>query len=273
VVAGSVAAVLLASLTSAAQASPVSTRTSTMFVVHDPAIDEDSALAQAGDFLVTTNDAGDAARVFTINHNGRTVGVTHWAKSQTDCEAVAPIDATHVWVGDIGDNYRVRSSIVISKVRVGRGNRTVRPPQYHLVYPDGAHNAETLIRDPATGRLYIATKDPAGGTLYEVPENLSSTEPNLLTPIAPVLPTATDGAFFASGNYVAIRGYTSGELYAWPTMTPVGSFRLPAQRQGEGLATTTGGSVLLSSEFVRQPVLRYRLPARLRRILKTAPAA
>lgn len=266
------ATLLVGSLTPVAQASTVSARTTTVFVVHDPDIDEDSALVQAGRFFVTTNDNGDAARVFVLNASGRTVGVTYWAHRQVDCEAIAPIDAHHVWIGDIGDNDSRRRSIVVAKVPVGRGTRTVRSHKYHLVYPDGPHNAETLMRDPVTGVLYVVTKSPSGGTLYQVPKPLSRTGTNLLTPLASVpLPTATDGAFFGSGNYLVVRDYSRAVLYAWPAMAEVGSFRLPSQRQGEGLATDRGGSVFLSSEGVRQPVLHYRLPAKLRRILKTAP--
>ncbi|MGC4110890.1 MAG: hypothetical protein QM747_10795 [Nocardioides sp.] len=267
-----VAALFVGSLTPGAEASSPAARTTTVFVVHDRAITEDSGLAQAGRFFVTTNDNGSSATVYTLNQRGRTVGTTNWARRQHDCEAIAPINAGHVWIGDIGDNDAVRSSILVSKVPVGRGDRTVRPKKYHLVYPDGPHNAETLLRDPTTGALYIVTKSPTGGTLYAVPKPLSAAHANQLVPIAPVpLAKATDGAFFASGNYLVIRDYDRALLYAWPSMTQMGTFRLPTQPQGEGLATDTGGSVFLSTEGVRQPVLHYRLPAKLRRILKTPP--
>jgi hypothetical protein len=264
------------SLTPVAQASSVVHRTTTAFVVHDPVIDEDSALVQAGTFFVTTNDSGNSADVYTLNQHGRTVGDTHWAKSQIDCEAIAPVGAHNVWVADIGDNHSTRASVSIAKVPVGRGDRDVRPPQYVLAYPDGAHNAETLVRDPNTGRLYIATKDVAGGALYRVPRPLSADQPNTLKLVPSpdgILHTATDGAFFRSGHYLVIRNYNEGELYAWPSMRSVGTFKLPVQKQGEGLASATGGSVFLSSEGVRQPVLHYRLAARFRRVLKTTPPA
>jgi hypothetical protein len=264
------------SLTPTAQASSVAHRTTTVFVVHDRTIDEDSALVQAGRFFVTTNDSGNSADVYTLNQHGRTVGDTHWANSQIDCEAIAPIGPHNVWVADIGDNHSTRPSVSIAKVPVGRGDRDVRPPRYVLVYPDGAHNAETMVRDPDTGRLYIATKDVAGGALYRVPRPLSADQPNTLRRVATpdgILHTATDGAFFASGNYLVIRNYNQGELYAWPSMRSVGTFKLPPQQQGEGLASDTGGSVFLSSEGVRQPVLHYRLSAQFRRVLKTTPPA
>ena len=133
------------------------------------------------------------------------------------------------------------------------------------------------MRDPDTGRLYIVTKDVAGGALYAVPQALSAGHTNTLRHLSRgaggILHTATDGAFFDSGNYLVIRNYNEGALYAWPSMRQVGTFKLPVQQQGEGLASDTGGSVFLSSEGVHQPVLHYRLPLRLRRVLKTTPAA
>lgn len=268
-------AMLPGTLTPVAQASSMASRTTIVFVVHDPVIDEDSALVQAGTYFVTTNDSGNPADVYTLNQHGRTVGDTHWATRQIDCEALAPIGPHRVWVGDIGDNHSSRASISISKVPVGRGDRTVNATKYTLVYPDGAHNAETLLRNPITGRLYIVTKDVAGGALYRVPRPLSATQPNTLhlvpTPAA-LLHTATDGAFFASGNYLVLRNYNAAALYAWPSMRSVATFKLPPEHFGEGLAADTG-AVFMSGEGIRQPVLHYRLNAGLRRLLKTTPAA
>jgi hypothetical protein len=47
----------------------------------------------------------------------------------------------------------------------------------------------------------------------------------------------------------------------------VGSFDLPAQRQGEGIAVAADGSVYLSSEGPRSPVLRVTLPPELRQVV------
>jgi hypothetical protein len=256
-------------VTPSAQASPVRDRTSTAFVVRDRAIDENSALAfWRHRLLVTTNDSGDTGRLFLLGRSGRTVGVTRWMRHPVDCEALAPgKDPRHVWVGDIGDNAASRPFIRIAQVPVSRGHRTVHVAKYRLVYPDGAHNAETLLRNPATGRLYVATKEYPGGHLYAVPRKLSHRHPNVLKRIAPVLATATDGSFLPGGHFLVIRNYTRAAVYTWPSMRQVGALRLPAERQGEGLATDSKGSVLLSSEGVDQPVLRLRLPARVRTVV------
>jgi hypothetical protein len=263
---------LVVTLAPVAHAATAEQRTRQLFVVHDPDIDEDSALVHAGSRFVTTNDNGDKARVFLVGPNGHTVGMTYWAKRQSDCEAVAPIDSDHVWIGDIGDNFGDRSSITIAEVPVAKGTTTVHVRKYHLAYPTGPANAETLMRNPVTGRLYIATKNPAGGELYAVPRDLQTGVVNELRPLHAVLPTATDGSFFPGGNYLAIRNYKSAVVYTWPAMTPVGTFRLPVQQQGEGLAASGDGAVDLSSEGKFQPVLHLRLPARLRNTIEAGPS-
>jgi hypothetical protein len=257
-------ATVAATLSPAHAISSPEARTSMMFVVRSPVISEDSALAHWRSLFVTTNDSGDTGRVFTLGRAGRTVGVTRWAKHPRDCEALAPAGPGHVWVGDIGDNFLRRSTISVSKVPVGRGHRKVHVAKYRLAYPDGAHNAETLVRDPRTGQLYVASKDPAGGTLYAVPKRLSRKHVNHLRPVAPMLALATDGAFFPGGRYLVIRNYSRAAVYDWPKMSRVGSFRLPRQHQGEGLTTGPGGVVYLSGEGTSQPVLRLRLPPWLR---------
>jgi hypothetical protein len=239
---------------------------------HDPAIVEASALVVSDGLFETTNDSGDTGRVFTVDRAGNTVGVTHWSADPTDCEALAPAGPGHVWVGDIGDNLGNRSSVTITRVPVGRGERTVSPTSYRLTYPDGPTDAETLVRNPVTGRLYLASKNVFGGTLYAVPRHLSADGTNPLRRVGGVLPIATDGSFFPDGRHLVIRDYTSAVVYAWPSLRPVGSFDLPAQQQGEGIAVAADGSVYLSSEGQRSPVLEMALPRSLRQAL-SAPSA
>ncbi len=237
----------------------------------DPAIVESSGLVVVDGAFVTTNDSGDTGRVFTVDPaTGRTTGVTHWADDPTDTEALAPAGHHAVWIGDIGDNSASRDTVQVARVPVGPGERTVHPQVYDLAYPERAHNAETLLRDPTTGRLYLATKDVFGGELYAVPERLDPTRTNRLRPVAPVLPIATDGAFFPDGRHVILRDYGRAVVYSFPAMVEVGSFALPDQDQGEGLAVDGSDRVFVSSEGQAEPVMQVRLPADVRSALGLA---
>ena len=244
-----------------AAAAPVD-RSQVVFSFKDRDIIESSGLAVADGLVVTTNDSGDTGRVFTVDPaTGKTVGVTGWAEDPQDVEALAPLDDNEVWVGDIGDNSESRDTIQVAPVPVGPGNDGIDGPIYDLAYPDGPHDAETLMTDPTTGRLYVATKGVLGGTLYAVPADLSRDRVNQLRPVGDVLPIATDGTFLPDGKHLVIRNYSVAAVYAFPSLDKVDQFQLPDQPQGEGLAVDSDGSLLLSSEGLHSEVLRVPLPS------------
>ena len=232
------------------------------FRFQDRAITESSGLVIQGELAYTTNDSGDSGRIFAVDvHTGETVGVTVWADDPTDVEALAPAGPGAVWVADIGDNAAERGAIEVTRVPVGRGEHRVDVETYELTYPGGPVDAETLLADPATGRLYVVTKQVWGGSVLAAPAELSPDGENLLTPVGTATGIATDGAFFPDGQHVLIRSYGDAVVYAWPALTRVASFALPDQEQGEGLAIGADDSLWLSSEGVRAPVLHLPLPA------------
>jgi hypothetical protein len=237
----------------------------------DPQITEASGLVVRDGLVVTVNDSGDTARVFTVDPStGRTVGVTSWDAEPVDDEALAPAGPGKVWVGDIGDNDAVRPSVTVTRVPVGRGDRDVAGASYELVYPDGAVDAETLLADPTTGRLYLVSKEVFGGTVYAAPEQLDPDGPNRLRPVGRALGIATDGAFLPDGEHVVVRDYRQAAFYTWPGLDLVGEVDLPAERQGEAIAVDEEYSIHVTSEGIEAPVLRVDLPTRLAR--RVAPA-
>ena len=221
----------------------------------DPAIVESSGLVVRDGLFVTTNDSGDSGRIFTVDASGATVGVTSWPTAPTDVEALAPAAGRYVWVGDIGDNTASRASVTVMRVPFGTGDRTVTPPAYSLVYPDGAHDAETLLAAP-DGRLLVVSKNLFGGAVYAAPRHLSASEPNELTRVTRTMGFVTDGAFFPDGRQYVLRDYRTAAVYTYPGNERVASFRLPDQQQGEGIAVDEGGWVHVSSEGVHSKVLR-----------------
>jgi hypothetical protein len=228
----------------------------------DPEITESSGLVVDGEIAYTVNDSGDSGRVFAVDlRTGETVRVTRWSPEPTDVEALAPAGPDSLWVGDIGDNRAVRESIQLYEVpRDAPGVQASFVQPVELVYPDGPHDAETLMAGP-DGRLYIATKGVLGGTLYVTPEPLRTDRPNVLEAVGPVLAIATDGAFLPDGEHLVIRNYTSAVVYDFPSMQRAASFPLPSQEQGEGIAPYGADRLLLSSEGVGAELLSVPLPA------------
>jgi hypothetical protein len=242
----------------------------------DPQITEASGLVVRDGLVVTVNDSGDSARIFTVDPaNGRTVGITTWDAEPVDDEALAPAGPGKVWVGDIGDNDAVRSSVTVTRVPFGEGDRDVAGASYELVYPDGAVDAETLMADPDTGRLYIVSKEVFGGTVYAAPQRLDPDRPNRLEAVGSALGIATDGAFLPDSEHVVVRDYRQAAFYTWPDLELVGRVDLPPERQGEAIAVDEEFSIHVTSEGIEAPVQRVDLPIALARQVapSTAPIA
>lgn len=246
-----------------------------LFHFDDGRITESSGLVDLGHGLMATvNDSGDGPYVYVVDADGHTVGVTDYGGRAIDVESMAPIDAGHVWVGDTGGNTTTRTSVQVYRVPVGRGDRTVQAPAYDLAYPDGAHDAETLLANPRSGRLYVVTKSFAGGTVYAAPRHLVTGGPNRLHPIGRVPGFLTDGSFLADGRHVLLRGYGGAAVYRFPDLVRVGpSFALPRQQQGEGISVGPGGRIRLSTEGRHTAVLQVALPASVRQALSHPAAA
>ena len=235
-----------------------------VFRFTDPAIVESSSLVDLGGTVVTANDSGHAADLYSVDtRTGRTVGTTYLHVPAQDVEALAPAGGSRVWVGDIGDNLHRRRHVDVYLAPVARRRLDVRPTAYHLVYPDGAHDAESLFTD-RSGRLYVVTKGFTGGAVYRAPARLAAGVGNRLERMASVPDFATDAAMLPDGAHVLIRSYGLAAVYTFPGLERLGSFPLPAQRQGEGISVGAGGRILLGSEGLHAPVLQVSLPADLR---------
>jgi hypothetical protein len=236
----------------------------------DPRIVESSGLALSRrhpGVIWTHNDSGDQARLFAVGPDGRTRAVLSLAGVDArDWEAVAAgrddRGRPALFAGDIGDNNDVWPEVAVYRVTEPTVLRdaTVPSVRYRLRYADGPRNAEALLVDPRSNRLYVATKAEAGGGLYRAPARLDPAGINVLERIARVPPVVTDGAFLPGGRGFVLRDYQQAHVYAGPGRR-VGSFDLPLQFQGESLAVTADGrSVLVGSEGPDSEVWRVPLP-------------
>ncbi|MFS3127126.1 hypothetical protein ACLM5J_01830 [Nocardioides sp. Bht2] len=260
------AALLAVPFVLGALAAPAPVDAEVAFTFQDPEILESSGLVIGERFAVTVNDSGDEARIFTVDlADGETVGVTRWQGEARDVEALAPAGANEVWVGDIGDNLEARSSIRVTRVPFGAGERTVAGESYELTFPGGARDAEALLTQPDTGQLFVVSKHVLGGTIYAAPRRLDPTKPNRLRAVAEAPGLVTDAAFYPDGRHAVLRNYGQGVLFAVDAdgWRELGTFPLPPQQQGEGIAVGPDRRIYLSSEGAESEVLRVDLPAEL----------
>ncbi|MCD2197264.1 hypothetical protein LQ327_28220 [Actinomycetospora endophytica] len=240
----------------------------TRCALRDRTLDEVSGLAVTPSGPAVVNDSGNATVVYTLAPNCSVASTRQVGVTGRDVEDLARSDGT-LWLADIGDNDRRRSNIALIRLPV-RGGPTV----LRLTYPDGSHDAETLLL-PADGRPVIVTKDLGGRSgiyatdvpptaaattpLHRVGEldvPLSSTEGGPLGPFGRGL--FTGGALSADGRVAAVRTYTDAWLYpvtggtaddvvAGLRAAPVG-VPLPGEPQGEAVAFTADGTLLSAGE-------------------------
>lgn len=241
---------------------------STLFAYSDPQINESSGIAASSfdDTFYTFNDSGDSARFFRVDERGRTVAVYSLAGARNvDWEDMATgVDDSgrHVlYFGDIGDNQHIRKEIAVYEVLEPRAaSADVTWTRYRFSYPDGAHDAEALLVDPRTHRIFIATKELLdNGKLYQAPDSLSTTSVNDLASVGSVPPLTTSGDFAPDGSRVVLLTYATA-FWADDVGGAWRRFSVPLPRQAEAIAySRDGSSVLVGGEGAHSVV--YRVPA------------
>lgn len=238
--------------------------------IQDPRIDESSGLARSGYLprrLWTHNDSGGGDTLYALGKRGNTArtyqvpGVSHW-----DWEGMARAKRngiSYLFVGDIGDNSRKRDSISVTRVREpkpGRPNGSLRSVEYEFKYPNGAHDAETLMVRGGSLRIFIVTKGHNDdGAVYRAPKHPSAKHLNRLTRLHGVSNGITDGAFLNRHGRFVIRGYPKAYLYSSPRDKTPRVFDLPST----GESITSGwrrGYVFIGSERRYSDVWRVPLP-------------
>ncbi|WP_241518931.1 Ig domain-containing protein [Streptomyces sp. CB03238] len=209
------------------------------------------------------NDSGNTNQVFAVDCSGPTgtlkATYTLGGATNTDWEALAvgtdPQGRPLIHVGDIGDNFSGRAELTVytfpepDQLVTG----TVTPTALRFAYSDGRHDAESLLADPKTGQLYVATKlIGAAGRLYKAPLPPQPGQVNTLTPVRPGPVFATDGAFSPTGTSYAVRsggplGADTAYVYA-ASGTKLAEVALPSQPQGETLTYADCSTLLVGSE-------------------------
>jgi len=247
------------------------------FRLTDPRIAESSGLAASRrheDVYWTHNDSGPdyGPTLYAVNGQGDTVA-TVWLAGEgveaRDWEAIAlgadEAGEPAIYVADIGDNYQGGwPNVRVYRIPEPRDlvDQTVTATTFTFTYADGGRDAEGLLVDPRDNRLYVVSKEIAGG-LYAAPEQLDPDGVNTLTRVGGAPLFATDAAFSPDGRYYAVRTYWNATLYDASEGVPgrrAATVALPESDQGESVSFTGDGSALLvGSEGVQSPVWRVPL--------------
>jgi len=261
--------------------------------VTDPAIDEASGIAASranpGEWWVH-NDSGDSARFFLIDGSAKvraTVEVDGaTAHDWEDIAVGAPYRAPtggSVYLADIGDNGAMkpngttRPDIQVYRVTEPVVPKGAAPTTLHVTaekftftYPDGGHDAETLMVDPATNDLLIVTKNWSllgRSSIYRAPADLKPGSTTVLQKVGDVkVPRATlvtGGDISTDGSVIALRSYTAVRLYkrtaGQSVAAALGSKPCtgprPREKQGEAIGFALDGASYATISEGTDPVL------------------
>ncbi|MGN6638626.1 MAG: hypothetical protein ACTHJ8_06915 [Mucilaginibacter sp.] len=183
--------------------------------------------------LYIHNDSGNPDQVYLTNGTGANIGTLNMPVSNRDWEDIAvgpgPVPGKYyVYLGDIGDNNSKYSTVHVYRflepdltgMNLPATINITNVDDIELKYPDGPRNAETLMVDPATKDIYIASKQSNLSQIYVARYPQSTTSVTTLTPVVQLyFNKATGGDISPDGTEILLR---SNELI-WYWKLPAGT--------------------------------------------------
>ena len=245
----------------------------------------------------THNDSGDGPFIYAFNTTGETLGVFKVTGANSrDWEDISigpgpQPNKPYIYVGDIGDNNEKHPEIIVYRFpepdlnasdknsTKARPRATDRAEAIRLKYPDGSHDAETLLVHPTTGNLYVLTKVPfKNPAVYEATAPLNPANVITLKRAGEVHVPSIFGGAITGGNIspdgrrVALCDYFQGYELVLPDKSnnfddiwkeKMTGFDLGKRKQGEAITYRLDGNALLATsegkEFDLIQVERRRL--------------
>jgi hypothetical protein len=225
--------------------------------------------------LYIHNDSGNPNQVYLTDGRGADNGtLTLTPVSNRDWEDIAvgpgPVAGkSYVYVGDIGDNDAKYKSVFI--YRFPEPDLTGKTLPFRLdinavdiielKYPDGPRNAETLMVDPLTKDIYIASKENSLSKIYVARYPQSMTSATILVPVVKFFfNKATGGDISPDGSEILLRSKEVIWYWKLPAGTSISAGLLTKPRhapyfnnepQGEGIGFAADGSGYYTDTEVR----------------------
>jgi hypothetical protein len=239
-----------------------------------PDVPEASGVAVTGTprHIWVNNDSGLPV-LFAVDENGRVssrlrlTGITmhDW---EATVSGPCPGGGTCLFLADIGDNHARRQQISVHRIPAPRGSSgstgdVAVHDTFVATYPDGSHDAETLLITPK-GEMLIVTKGDTGPVaLYRFPTDARPNSMTTLDRVGPPRPARetdgkdhiTDGAISPNGEWTVLRTnrdlivYRTADLLAgrWREAGRV-DLSMLREPQGEGVAFADESTLYLVGE-------------------------
>lgn len=238
-----------------------------------PDLDELSGLAASPSqgALWAHNDSGGGTTLYALDTAGGDLGAFAVRGAQNvDWEDIAAAPCGDgcacLYLGDLGDQEGAREEVQVWRVdepELDGPARTARAEAIALSYPDGAHDAETLLVDPATRELYVLPKLDGPVALYGSGPGPEPGEPIALEDLLTLDlsaygakdPRITGGSVSPGGLRVALRTNEDVFVFTAPAgggvpealATEPARFDAPEGSDGEAVSWTSDGAALLLS--------------------------
>lgn len=244
-------------------------------------IDEASGIAASATlpgYFWTHNDSGGKNEVYLLDSKGKLVSSVKlkgcFNRDWEDiAENIGPGGKHYVYVGDIGNNLKLRIPMQIFRfpapTAVPGDKLTVHADALSITYPDGARDAESLLVDPIGKCFYVVSKREKQVSLYKVPSqyfNFKDKQEVMMEKVLTLPYTwITAGDISQNGEHIVIKD--KSHIYYWRrkgneaievTMArPAMELPYVEEKQGEAVTIAVDNKGYLTISEGKKPDLYY----------------
>lgn len=191
---------------------------------------------------------------YALDRAGEPLGSVDSFDYAQSLQAVA-FRSPHLYLGDVGG---VRRIVTVWRMEGPVPTTSIhRATPFRLRYPDGSHNAGTILVD-LDRRLYVVTKGTPGA-IYRAPERPSDEQTNDLELVGEAPDGVTDGVVLFDGR-VVLRSATRLFTLDPDTWEVVDDARIPGQPEGAALAQELDGAGVLAGADAAGRVVALEVP-------------
>lgn len=177
---------------------------------------------------------------------------------------------SYIYYADIGDNNNNRTSVAVYRFEEPVLNNPSASTQIHvtnvvkieLKYPSYSYNSETILVDPLTKDIFLATKETNRSTLYKAAYPQSEASVTTMQPVLNMrfFDLLTSGDISSDGTEILLRD--KGEIWYWPRdpqksvvdallVAPQKAPYAGNEHQGEGVGFAYDGSGYFTNSEIR----------------------
>ena len=243
------------------------------------------------DVFWTHNDSGNKAFIYAFNRTGENLGTWRVPNAENrDWEDLATwkdnSGRCFIFIGEIGDNDRIWPEHAVIRVSeplaAGSGAiimqsdspATMPAETIRFVYPDGDHDAETLMVHPKSGDIFVVTKNESGPAhVYRVKNDFGGSGQQAVRVGEVSLPAVpnglvTGGDISPDGQRVVVCDYRQAYEFELPELASnfddiwkqkPHALDIGKRKTGEAICYSVDGTeIFATSEGKNPPIISVR---------------